>query len=154
MDAWEEIAALLAAQDAAVLATVAEGRPHCSLMRYALAPDGAHIYLATLKSTRKWRNLQSNPAACLLVTEAGSSLGGTARALTVATRFAPFIDPSEAAEAALFLRAQLLERGAADAARLLDDPREGAVIRLAPVSYQLQRGVLESVFIDLEDGHA
>lgn len=154
MDALEEILTLLSEQDVAVLATVAQDRPHCSLMRYAMAPDGT-ICLATLRGTRKWSNLLANPLASLLVSEAGSSLARTKRAVTVSARFQPFVDPAEEKKAASFLRAQLLDRGAPDVAALLEDPgpEGGAVIRLKPLAYQLQRGVRASLFIDMERAH-
>ncbi len=50
-----------------VLATVSEGEPHCSLMKYATDDDCREIYMATLKNTKKYRNLSVNPSVSLLI---------------------------------------------------------------------------------------
>jgi nitroimidazol reductase NimA-like FMN-containing flavoprotein (pyridoxamine 5'-phosphate oxidase superfamily) len=69
-----------------VLATVSEGEPHCSLMKYAADEDCREIYMATLRNTKKYRNLSVNPSVSLLIDsrelcEKDSSI--QARALTV-----------------------------------------------------------------------
>lgn len=51
-----------------VLATVNEKAvPHCSLMAYAIDDQCREIYMATLRTTRKFKNLQANSAVSLLV---------------------------------------------------------------------------------------
>lgn len=69
-----------------VLATVSEGEPHCSLMSYATDDDCKEIYMATLKNTKKYRNLSINPSVSLLIdsrTTAGLDGHVQTRALTV-----------------------------------------------------------------------
>ena len=63
----EEMKALLKSQDMCVLATCAHNRPHCSLMAYTTNDQGDEVYLATLKSTQKYKNLQTSPAVSLLL---------------------------------------------------------------------------------------
>ena len=45
-----------------VLATVAGNKPYCSLMAYATDENCTEIYMATQRSTQKFRNLAANPA--------------------------------------------------------------------------------------------
>lgn len=67
-----------------VMATLAGGKPHCSLMAYAANDEGTEIYMATLRSTKKFRNITENPAVSLLVdTREEASHRSTARALTI-----------------------------------------------------------------------
>jgi nitroimidazol reductase NimA-like FMN-containing flavoprotein (pyridoxamine 5'-phosphate oxidase superfamily) len=89
---------LLRAGDMCVLATCADGRPHCSLMAY-LADDAATmVYMVTLKQTKKYRNFLQNPHASLLVdTRNEEHLTGQAgiRALTVEGTFQPVTEKIE-----------------------------------------------------------
>lgn len=66
-----------------VMATVADGAPHCSLMSYATNSDCREIYMATLKDTKKYRNLIANPTVSLLIDTRDASPQGKTRALTV-----------------------------------------------------------------------
>jgi nitroimidazol reductase NimA-like FMN-containing flavoprotein (pyridoxamine 5'-phosphate oxidase superfamily) len=50
-----------------VLATVSEGKPHCSLMSYVSDEDGGEIYMVSQKGTRKYLNLMQNPIVSLLI---------------------------------------------------------------------------------------
>ena len=67
-----------------VLATVsADAIPHCSLMAYTIDEACQEIYMATQPSTRKYKNLQQNPAVSLLIDTRETQLRQQIRALTV-----------------------------------------------------------------------
>lgn len=63
----EKIKALIQGNDVCVLATVWGVEPHCSLMSYITDDDCREIYMATQKSTKKYRNLKDNPSVSLLI---------------------------------------------------------------------------------------
>lgn len=51
----------------AVLATASEGRPHASLVSFALLPGGTGAVFATPRTTRKYRNILGNSRVSLLM---------------------------------------------------------------------------------------
>lgn len=63
----KDIQELIQANKICVMATVSEGQPHCSLMSYATDEHCREIYMATLKNTKKYRNLSTNPSVSLLI---------------------------------------------------------------------------------------
>jgi nitroimidazol reductase NimA-like FMN-containing flavoprotein (pyridoxamine 5'-phosphate oxidase superfamily) len=65
------------------LATIAGNKPYCSLMAYAANEDGTEIYMATHRSTQKFRNLSENPAVSLMIDTREEATRSQARALTV-----------------------------------------------------------------------
>lgn len=66
-----------------VLATIAGNKPYCSLMAYATNEDCTEIYMATHRSTQKFRNLSENPAVSLMIDTRETLPCSQARALTV-----------------------------------------------------------------------
>ncbi|MCU0591284.1 MAG: pyridoxamine 5'-phosphate oxidase family protein [Desulfobacterales bacterium] len=78
-----EMKQLLRGKTICVLATVAGSKPHCSLMAYATNEDGTEIYMATRRSTKKFRNLCDNPAVSLLIDTREATPRDLARSLTV-----------------------------------------------------------------------
>lgn len=77
---------LLKEKDICVLATVSGNQPHCSLMAYVADEDGRQIYMATLRDTKKFKNLIQNPAVSLLIDTREDDAGSQrsqAKALTV-----------------------------------------------------------------------
>lgn len=78
-----DIQKMISENKVCVMATVADGVPHCSLMSYAAGNDCREIYIATLKDTRKYRNLIANPTVSLLIDTRDTSVQGKTRALTV-----------------------------------------------------------------------
>ena len=58
---------IVRANDLCVLATVSEGKPHCSLMSYVSDEEGREIYLISHKQTKKYFNLMENPVVSLLI---------------------------------------------------------------------------------------
>ena len=49
----EKMKDIVKANDLCVLATVSEGKPHCSLMSYISDEEGHEIYLISYKQTKK-----------------------------------------------------------------------------------------------------
>ncbi len=129
------------------LATCSEGRPHVSLMRFAVSPQapgaGGEFWLATLRRTRKWANLQENPRASLLLDDRGLA-GAPGLALTVEAELRPFADAAQRQRA----RAGLLARHP-DLEGFLSLP-EVEVVRLAALRYQLLTGLTEIFVWDPE----
>lgn len=89
MDAKEtlldQIQALLQAKLFGVLATQGPEYPYCSLVGFAASEDARNLYFATIRETRKYRNLCDMPRVSLLIddqTNQAEDLAG-ARALTV-----------------------------------------------------------------------
>ena len=63
----ERLRVLDATQRHAVLATCSEGRPHTSLIAFALTPDVKGLLFATPKKTLKYRNILKNGAVSVLI---------------------------------------------------------------------------------------
>jgi nitroimidazol reductase NimA-like FMN-containing flavoprotein (pyridoxamine 5'-phosphate oxidase superfamily) len=141
----EKMKALLRERRTCVLATVGEEGPHCSLMSYALAPDGTEIYLVTHRQTKKYRNLLKNPAVSLLIDtrEDGTSSEST-RALTVEGIFRKI----ENERTRLSIRGKFLEIHPL-LKEFLDDP-EAEIFAVRIVSLQLLDGIRDSSFLVLE----
>ncbi len=102
----EKMKSLVREHDTCVLATVSEGRPHCSLMAYAVDDACGEIYMVTPRTTRKYKNLLNNPHVSLLIDTRGEHAGQKSpesKALTVEGMFRPIPDTEKrlAAEARL-----------------------------------------------------
>jgi nitroimidazol reductase NimA-like FMN-containing flavoprotein (pyridoxamine 5'-phosphate oxidase superfamily) len=78
-----DIQKMISENKVCVLATVSDAAPHCSLMSYATDKDCREIYMATLKDTKKYRNLIANPAISLLIDTRNTDPNSKTRALTV-----------------------------------------------------------------------
>jgi hypothetical protein len=151
-----KIAELVHTQGHCVLATCGGQPPvpHASLMAYAAAPDCAEFWLATPRATRKWRNLDANPSASLLIDDrtAGAGradLGGQRDAspgcaLTVSVRLLAFDSAADAAAA----RAALLARHPGLASFV--DAEDVVLLRLKVLDFQLLTGLSEVFFIQAE----
>jgi general stress protein 26 len=63
----EKMKDIVKGNDLCVLATVSEGKPHCSLMSYVSEEEGDEIYLISHKQTKKYANLMANPTVSLLI---------------------------------------------------------------------------------------
>lgn len=64
---YKEVSRLLASQLLAVLATQQAGQPYASLLAFAESSDLAYIFLATDRTTRKFKNMQEDNRVALLV---------------------------------------------------------------------------------------
>jgi nitroimidazol reductase NimA-like FMN-containing flavoprotein (pyridoxamine 5'-phosphate oxidase superfamily) len=84
--------------DLCVLATVSEGKPHCSLMSYISDEAGDEIYMISHKQTKKYANLMENPFVSLLIDTREKEKGQRRidiKALTVIGEFQTINDPAK-----------------------------------------------------------
>jgi len=91
----DKMKALVREEDMCVLATVANNRPHCSLMAYVANEACTEIYMVTFKDTKKYRNLRENPWVSLLIDTREEDRGlrrPQAKALTVTGVFEQIVD--------------------------------------------------------------
>ena len=91
----DEMKGIVKGNDLCVLATVSEGKPHCSLMSYIADDDCHEIYMISGKHTKKYTNLMENPTVSLLIDtrEKEKGLGRMyIKALTVSGDFQPIND--------------------------------------------------------------
>jgi nitroimidazol reductase NimA-like FMN-containing flavoprotein (pyridoxamine 5'-phosphate oxidase superfamily) len=79
----KEMKALAKEKNICVLATVADGKPYCSLMAYVTDENCKKIYMVTHKNTNKYENLMGNPSVSLLIDTRDISPRSKAKALTV-----------------------------------------------------------------------
>ena len=142
----EKINALLKEKDTCVLSTVSQNSsPHCSLMAFATDEKYREIYMATPRRTKKYRNLQQNPAVSLLIDSRGSAASlQNVQALTVRGLFEPLPDENKQASA----EGRLLERHP-HLKSFIENPKN-EVICIRVQSFQLLDGLTESHYIDLE----
>ncbi|MDD4240543.1 MAG: pyridoxamine 5'-phosphate oxidase family protein [Smithellaceae bacterium] len=141
-----DIRELIQSGKTCVLATVSEGQPHCSLMSYAADENGREIYMATLKNTKKYKNLVVNPSVSLLIDsrEAGSpGRQGTTRALTITGTFQSGLGEQRRET----LRQKLLARHPELADFLANPAAEIVVIKVNAL--QLLEGVTDAYFEDV-----
>jgi nitroimidazol reductase NimA-like FMN-containing flavoprotein (pyridoxamine 5'-phosphate oxidase superfamily) len=89
---------LLRTGNMCVLATCADGKPHCSLMAYITDDEVTTVFMVTLKETQKYRNFLKNPQASLLVdtrNEQRSAGRERIQALTVSGTFQTIEEENE-----------------------------------------------------------
>jgi general stress protein 26 len=92
----EKMKDIVKGNDLCVLATVSEGRPHCSLMSYVSDEEGHEIYLISQRQTKKYLNLMENPAVSLLIDTREKEKGQRRiyiKALTIRGEFQTINDP-------------------------------------------------------------
>jgi nitroimidazol reductase NimA-like FMN-containing flavoprotein (pyridoxamine 5'-phosphate oxidase superfamily) len=140
----EKMKDIIKNHDLCVLATVSEGKPHCSLMSYVSDDEGCEIYMVSQRSSRKYLNLTENPVVSLLIDTREEEKGedrSNIKALTVKGEFRTLNDPEE--KDAMRLRLMKRHPHLAD---FLNDP--GAdVFSINVKSFQLLDGV-KDVFIE------
>jgi heme iron utilization protein len=66
-DLIHDLKNLFQIQKFAVLATTGKTHPHASLVAFIVTDDLKHLYFATARSTRKFKNMETNPKVALLV---------------------------------------------------------------------------------------
>ena len=129
--------------DLCVLATVSEGKPHCSLMSYISGEEGREIYLISHKQTRKYLNLMENHTVSLLIDTREKQEGQTRtyiKSLTVSGEFQNINDPNKKD----LIRTEFLKRHS-HLTDFLNDP--GAEIFAIKIkSFQLLDGVKDTFF--------
>lgn len=90
-----EMKQLVKEKNICVLATLAGSKPYCSLMAYAANEDATEIYMATHRSTKKFRNMAENPSVSLMIDTREELPRSRARALTVEGSCVPIEDASK-----------------------------------------------------------
>ena len=139
----ERMKALIRKKDTCVLATVSDGKPHCSLMAYIADSDCQEIYMVTHKQTKKYHNLLENPWVSLLIDtreEDPHTDIAQKKALTISGLFQK-IDPGKRGS----IRAQFLKRHR-ELKDLVEDPA-AEIISIRVQSLQLLEGVRDSYFV-------
>ena len=139
----EKMQAIVKGNDLCVLATVSEGRPHCSLMSYISDEEGRQIYLISQKQTRKYINLVENPTVSLLIDTREKEKGQRRiyiKALTVSGEFQTINDLGKKD----LIRAKFLKRHSHLTGFLSDPGAEIFSIKIK--SFQLLDGVKDAFF--------
>jgi nitroimidazol reductase NimA-like FMN-containing flavoprotein (pyridoxamine 5'-phosphate oxidase superfamily) len=143
MEMLEKMRAIVKGNDLCVLATVSEGRPHCSLMSYISDEEGQEVYLVSHKETKKYSNLIENPTVSLLIDTREGEKGQRRiyiKALTMSGEFQTIKDPGKKD----LLRSKFLERHPHLIDFLNDPGAEIFSIRIR--SFQLLDGVKDAFF--------
>jgi len=139
----EKMKELVKTNDLCVLATVSEGRPHCSLMSYISDEDGHEIFLISNKTTKKYANLMENPVVSLLIDTREEEKGQRRiyiKALTVSGEFQTIDDSVKKG----LIREKFLKRHP-HLIDFLNDP--GAeIFSIKTKSFQLLDGVKDAFF--------
>ena len=142
----EKMKALAKQRDMCVLATVADGIPHCSLMAYVTDEDCREIYMATNKKTKKYKNLIANPSVSLLIDTREEHSGihrREAKALTVSGVSQEIGDRDKIT----MVRAKLLETHP-HLQTFFDDPDVG-IVRVKIKTFLLLDGLAEAHFAEI-----
>ena len=129
--------------DLCVLATVSEGKPHCSLMSYISDEEGHEIYLISHKQTKKYANLMENPTVSLLIDTREEEKGQRRiyiKALTVSGKFQTINDPGKKD----FFRSKFLKKHPHLSDFLKDPDAEIFCIKIK--SFQLLDGVKDAFY--------
>jgi general stress protein 26 len=143
MKMLEKMKDIVKGNDLCVLATVSEGKPHCSLMSYISDDEGQEIYLISQKQTKKYFNLMENPTVSLLIDTREEEKGQRRiyiKALTISGEFQAINDPGKKD----LLRSKFLKRHSHLADFLNDPGAEIFSIRIR--SFQLLDGVKDAFF--------
>ena len=143
MKMLEKMRAIVKGNDLCVLATVSEGKPHCSLMSYISDEEGHEIYLISHKKTKKYNNLMENPTVSLLIDSREEEKGQRRiyiKALTVSGEFQTINDPGKKD----LLRSKFLKRHPHLTDFLNDSGAELFSIKIK--SFQLLDGVKDAFF--------
>jgi nitroimidazol reductase NimA-like FMN-containing flavoprotein (pyridoxamine 5'-phosphate oxidase superfamily) len=143
----ERMKNLVRENDLCVLATVSEGRPHCSLMAYVTDEGCREIYMVTLRESRKFSNLRENPLVSLLVDTRERHRGvqrQAAKALTIEGEFRRVGDVEKEAG----IRRMLLARH--PHLKPLLDEEDSEIVCVKISSFLLLDGVTDAHFEKVE----
>jgi general stress protein 26 len=139
----EKMKDIVKGNDLCVLATVSEGKPHCSLMSYITDDECSEIYMISHKQTKKYGNLTGNPIVSLLIDTREEERGQRRidiKALTVIGEFQTIKDQTKKS----VIHAKFLKTHP-HLADFLNDP--GAEIFCIKIrSFQLLDGVKDAFF--------
>ena len=139
----EQMKDIVKSNDLCVLATVSEGKPHCSLMSYISDEEGHEVYLISHKQTKKYANLMENPTVSLLIDTREEEKGQRRiyiKALTVSGEFQMIKDPGKRN----LIRSKFLKRHP-HLTEFLNDP-EAEIFSIKVKSFQLLDGVKDAFF--------
>ena len=139
----ERMKELVRRKDICVLATVAENKPHCSLMAYVTDDECKEIYMVTGRATTKFQNIAHNPSVSLLIDtrdEHTAACRSDAQALTVSGVFEKITDDNMKRK----MREKLLQNHPHIRA-LLEEP-DAEIIRIRIISFLLLQGVSQAHF--------
>jgi general stress protein 26 len=139
----EKMRDIVKGNDLCVLATVSEGKPHCSLMSYISDEEGHEIYMISHKQTKKYVNLMKNPAVSLLIDTREEAKGQRRidiKALTVSGEFQIINDPGKED----LIRKNFLKRHP-HLTDFLNNP-EANIFSIKIKSFQLLDGVKDAFF--------
>ena len=143
MKMLEKMKDIVKGNDLCVLATVSEGKPHCSLMSYISDEESQEIYLISQKQTKKYVNLMENPTVSLLIDTREEGKGQRRiyiKALTISGEFQTINDPGKKD----LLRSRFLKRHPHLTDFLNDSGAELFSIKIK--SFQLLNGVKDAFF--------
>ena len=138
-----DIQKIISENKVCVMATVAGDAPHCSLMSYATNNDCREIYMATLKDTKKYRNLIVNPSVSLLIDTRDADPKGKTKALTVTGIVQAINNDKKIAD----IRKTLLKKHP-DLKDFFNDP-DARIIVIKATALQLLDNVTDSYFEQL-----
>ena len=136
----KEMEALAREKNICVLATVADGKPYCSLMAYVTDENCKEIYMMTHKNTTKYENLMKNPSVSILIDTRDIPPRSEAKALTVEGTYAAI----ESEEKRKKVRAKLLSVHP-HLAGFINHP-EAEVLRFKISSFLLLNGLQDAYF--------
>jgi nitroimidazol reductase NimA-like FMN-containing flavoprotein (pyridoxamine 5'-phosphate oxidase superfamily) len=139
----EKMKDIVKGYDLCVLATVSEGKPHCSLMSYISDEESHEIFMISHKQTRKYTNLVENPTVSLLIDTREEEKGHRRmdiKALTVNGEFRTIKDPIKKD----LIRARFLKKHS-HLKEFLNDP-ESEIFSIKIRSFQLLDGVKDAYF--------
>jgi nitroimidazol reductase NimA-like FMN-containing flavoprotein (pyridoxamine 5'-phosphate oxidase superfamily) len=139
----EKMKDIVKRNDLCVLATVSEGKPHCSLMSYISDDEGQEVYLISQKQTKKYFNLMENPTVSLLIDTREEEKGQRRiyiKALTISGEFQTINDPGKKD----LLRSKFLKKHPHLTDLLNDSGAELFSIKIK--SFQLLNGVKDAFF--------
>ena len=142
----EKMKDIVQRNDLCVLATISEGKPHCSLMSYVTDDDCSEFYMITLPATKKYRNLEGNSAASLLIDTREDDRDRKRqdiRALTVSGVFRSIDEKEKVA----FVLQKLLQRH--PHLKEFAESGEARVFAVRATSFQLLEGISRSYFVEL-----
>jgi nitroimidazol reductase NimA-like FMN-containing flavoprotein (pyridoxamine 5'-phosphate oxidase superfamily) len=142
----EEIDRLIRNHDLCVLSTVSGGEPHCSLMSYVTDDDCREFYMIAQPETKKYRNLEENNVASLLIDTREDDTDRKRRdirALTVRGIFRRVEDKGE--EEAVLQRLLRRHPHLGEFA----ETGKAKVFAVRATSFQLLEGVSRSSFVEL-----
>jgi len=133
-------------KDICVLATVSGATPHCSLMAYTTDEACTEVYMATYRTTKKFKNLMENPSVSLLIDTREEHKGAhrpEAKAMTVSGTLERLEDDQKRERA----KARLLSRHP-HLKEFLDHP-DAEVICIKIRSFLLLDGLTDAHFEEM-----